>query len=73
MKYLKIKVTPNAKKNEIIESSNNFMRVKINASPEKGRANKELIKFLAKHLNIKKSAILIKSGEKSRTKIIQIV
>ncbi len=73
MKYLKIKVTPNSSKNEVIEHTGNFMRVKINAVPEKGRANKELIKFLAKHFNIKKSAILIKGGEKSRIKIIQIV
>ncbi len=72
MKYLKIKVIPNAKKNEIVENSDSFMRIKISAPPVEGKANKELIKFLAKQLDIKKSAISIKSGEKSRTKIIQI-
>ena len=53
MKYLKIKVIPNAKKNEIVENSDNFMRIKISAPPVNGKANKELIKFLAKHFNIK--------------------
>jgi len=72
MKYLKLRVIPNAKKNEIIEESNSFMRIKISAPPIEGKANKELIKFLAKHFDIKKSAISIKNGEKSRTKIIQI-
>lgn len=70
---IKLKVIPNANHNAIVEKTPTFMKVKIKAAPEKGKANKELIKFLAQELNVKKSSIKIKSGEKSRTKIIQII
>jgi len=68
----KVKVTPNSAKNEIIEHTANFMRVKIAANPEKGKANKELIKFLADYFHISKSAITIKSGETKKEKYLEI-
>ena len=37
-------------------------KVKIKAVPEKGKANKELIEFLAKHFKVKKSNKSIKIG-----------
>ena len=69
---IKIQVTPNAHKNEILEETANFIRVKIAAPPIKGKANKELVKFLANYFKVKKSAIKIKSGLKSKNKIVQI-
>jgi len=44
----------------------------IKSKPIKGEANKEIIKKLAKHFRIPTSMIQIKSGHKSRQKIIQI-
>jgi len=69
---IKVKVIPNSAKNEIIEHTANFMKVKIAANPEKGKANKELIKFLADYFHISKSAITIKSGNQSRNKTIEV-
>ena len=65
---LKISVKPNSKKNEI-KIENNQVKVLIKAQPEKGKANKELIKFLSKTL---KKKITIKSGKTSKTKIISL-
>jgi hypothetical protein len=69
---IKVKVTPNSPKNEVIEYTANFIRVKIAANPEKGKANKELIKFLADYFHIPKSAITIKSGETKKEKYLEI-
>ena len=69
---IKIRVTPNSSKNEIIEHTGNFMKIRINAVPKKGKANKELIKFLAKYFNVSKSSIIIKSGEKKKEKYLEI-
>ena len=69
---LKVHVVPNAQKNEVIGKTNSFIKVKIAAPPVKGKANKELVRFLAGYFKIKKSAISIKSGLKSRNKIIEI-
>jgi uncharacterized protein (TIGR00251 family) len=69
---LRIKIIPQAQHNKIVGWQNNTLKIKINASPKKGKANKELIKFLTKEWNISKSEIVILKGEKSRTKILQI-
>ena len=69
---LEVKVITGASKNEVIKLSNNSFRVKITTSPQKGKANKALIKLLADYFNISKSLIKIKSGEKSKNKIIKI-
>lgn len=69
---LTIKVTPNAGRNEIVGLKDGVLAIKIAAPPEKGKANKELIDFLAEKLNIKKSTVLIVKGQASRHKIIII-
>lgn len=63
-----VKVTPKAHRNEILGWENSELKVRIAAVPEKGDANKELIRFLAKELGIGKSQIIILSGETSRHK-----
>jgi len=41
--------------------------------PEKGKANLELVKKLAKHFNVHSSQVRILSGFTSRKKIIEVV
>lgn len=69
---LNLKIIPNSAKNEIIGILNNYIKIKINAAPEKGKANDELISFLSEKLNIKKSDISILKGEKNKEKKILI-
>jgi uncharacterized protein (TIGR00251 family) len=69
---LEVKVTPNAGRNEITGWRDDVLQVKIAATPEKGKANKELIDFLGRVLRIKKSDISIVKGETSRNKSIEI-
>ena len=69
---LRIKIVPQAQHNEIVGWQNKTLKIKINASPEKGKANKELIHFLSKEWKVSKSEIVIVKGEKSRKKILQI-
>lgn len=60
--YLQVKIIPNSSKNKIIGKENKRLKIKINAAPDKGKANKELINFLAKTLIISKSNISIAYG-----------
>jgi len=69
---LAIKVTPNAGRNEIVGFKDGVLHIKVAAPPEKGKANKELIDFLAEKLAIRKSAVLVVKGQTSRHKIIVI-
>jgi uncharacterized protein len=67
-----IKVQPNARKNEIVGFSNDTLRLKIAAPPDKGKANKELIEFLSDALDLKKSDISILRGLTDHNKLIAI-
>jgi uncharacterized protein (TIGR00251 family) len=67
-RILDIKVTPGASKNEILDVREGRLRVKIAAAPEDGKANAELVSFLAKTLGIAKKDVTIIHGEKSRLK-----
>lgn len=58
---------------DFIEVNNDEISVGIKSKPEKGKANRELIKKLSKHFNVSQSQVKITSGEKSRKKLIQIV
>lgn len=68
---LEIKVIPNASKN-MFKEEGGTIKVYLTSPPVDGKANEALIKFLAQHYDVKKSAIEIMRGEKSRKKIIEI-
>lgn len=67
-----VKVTPKAAKNEIIGWEGELLKVRLNAAPEKGKANEALITLLSKKLKIAKSRIHILKGETSRQKLVEI-
>ena len=63
-----------------VEFHNDYIRVDgtqiivgLTSKPEKGKANVELIKKLAKHFNVSSSQVRIVSGFKSRRKMIEII
>ena len=57
---------------EFLNIKENQITIGIKSKPIKGEANKEIIKKLAKHFGVSTSLIQIKSGHKSKQKIIQI-
>jgi uncharacterized protein (TIGR00251 family) len=69
---LKVKAFPKARETRILGVRNGELVVRIQASPLKGKANKELVKFLAKMFAIPRLEIQILSGETSRHKILRL-
>jgi hypothetical protein len=69
---LNIKVIPNSSKTEVVEEQDNFLKIKLKASPQKGKANAELVKFLAKKYNVSKSQVEIIKGFNSKNKLVTI-
>ena len=70
-------VTPKASKNEIVgwvadADGQLALKVKVTAAPEDGKANKALIKFLAKQWDISPSLLEVTAGHASRHKRICI-
>ena len=64
-----IRISPNAKKNEIIKEGE-VVKIKITAQPIDGKANKALVEFLSKNFKIPKTSIKILKGETSKDKTI---
>ncbi len=70
--WLTLRATPGASRSEIAGVEPGWLRIRLTAPPVDGKANQELIRFLAKLLKISKSSIVISSGESSRLKQIKI-
>lgn len=68
---LEIKITAGAKSNRFKKENGNYY-IRIMAKAINGKANKSIIEFLSKELNLKKKDIEIIRGEKSSKKIISI-
>ena len=66
-----VKIIPGSSQNRIIGVINgDFLKIKIAAPPEKGRANSALIKFLSELFELPKSAVKIVKGQTQPVKII---
>jgi hypothetical protein len=63
-----VKAAPAASKSEIVGVVENALKIRIAAPAVDGKANEELIKFLAKRFKIAKSDIRIVSGESAKIK-----
>lgn len=69
---IKIIAKPGSKVNSITGVSPEGVGVHISAPPVEGEANIELIKFMSKILELRKSDITLDRGSKSRQKIILV-
>ena len=72
MQIIEVKVKTNAFKNEVKLIDNKKLFVKTTATPEKGKANKQVILLLAKFYKISKNQLEIVRGLKSKNKVIKI-
>jgi hypothetical protein len=71
---LTLRVTPRARKTEfagVLEDG--ILRVRVAAPPVEGKANAELLAFLAKVLGVRKSRIDIVVGQRGLDKIVSVL
>ncbi|MFX0138980.1 MAG: DUF167 domain-containing protein [Candidatus Hodarchaeota archaeon] len=71
-KIFEVQVKPNSKQQKIQEITNELYEIWVKSKPERGKANKELIKLLADHFKVQQNQIQIIQGLKSRNKKIKI-
>jgi uncharacterized protein (TIGR00251 family) len=67
-----LRVYPNAPKNEVLDSVEGVLRVRIAAPPLKGKANRELLSFLSQLLGLRQSSLAIIRGHNSRSKVVAV-
>jgi len=70
---LDVKVIPRSSKSEIVEFlPDGFIKVKLTAAPEGGKANEELIGVLAAYFDVGKEAIEVVTGATAQRKRVRI-
>jgi hypothetical protein len=67
-----IKVKPKASQTKVVKIDKTHYQVYVTQPPEKGKANKQIIKLLADYFGISLSKIKIIAGEKGREKVVEI-
>ncbi|MDR3229637.1 MAG: DUF167 domain-containing protein [Puniceicoccales bacterium] len=69
---LKIKAVPNAPRSAVVGRLGDAWKIRLHAVPEDGKANKELLSFLAEKLGVPRCALELVSGGTSREKRVRI-
>ena len=58
---------------DFVKVEGNQVTIGVKSKPIKGEANKEIIKKLAKHFGVSSSSVTIRSGKKTKKKIVEIL
>lgn len=69
---LLVRVQPRASKDEVAGEMGGALKVRLRAPAVEDRANEALVEFLAELLKTPKTAVRILSGDRSRTKRLEI-
>lgn len=69
---IEVHTIPKSKKPGVQEMEPGIFVVRVNAAPEKGKANEEVIERLAEHFSVPKSLIRIIRGANHRVKVAHI-
>ena len=69
---LSVRLTPRASREEIAGFEGETLRVRVTAPPVAGRANRALVRLLAKRLGVPRGAVRVVTGQTSRSKIVAI-
>jgi uncharacterized protein (TIGR00251 family) len=68
-----VHVVPNAKDTEILMDIDGSLMMRVNAPPIKGKANREIVKWLSKRLKKPSSQVRIIAGLTSNLKTLKII
>ena len=69
---LTIRVQPGAARSEVVGPYGDALRVRVAGPAVDGKANAELVRFLAEQLGLPARAVAITRGDTSRTKVVHI-
>lgn len=69
---IELNVKTQQKVSKVEMRDNGIMNVFVKSSPIENKANAEIIKLLSEYYDIPKSSISIKTGKKSKRKIVEI-
>lgn len=69
---IKVTVTPNAKKETIIEMDPKVLAICVREKTEQNQANKRMLELVADHFGVHSRKVRIMTGHRSRSKILTV-
>jgi uncharacterized protein (TIGR00251 family) len=69
---LRVAARPGASATKVQGLQGDALKVAIAAPPEKGKANDELVRWLAKALGLRRAQVTLARGEASRDKVLRL-
>jgi uncharacterized protein (TIGR00251 family) len=69
---LRLRVSPGARRTELVGRHGDGWKVRVSAPPEGGRANDAVVDLLAERAGLPRRAVTIVSGHSSREKVVQM-
>ncbi|MFN8584813.1 MAG: DUF167 domain-containing protein [Dehalococcoidia bacterium] len=69
---LNIRVTPRSSRNEVRGFVGDVLQVRVTAAPVDGRANEAVVRLLAEHLGVPRTAVRIVAGNAAREKLVAV-
>ena len=69
---ISVRVTPGAKRSEVIDSSGERLRLRVAAPATEGKANAEVARFVASLFGVRQSAVMLVRGQRSRDKTLRV-
>jgi uncharacterized protein len=69
---LTLHIQPGAKRTECAGLHGDALKIRLAAPPVDGKANAALVDFIATALGLPKAAVVLKSGQTSRRKAVEI-
>lgn len=69
---LAIRVHPGARKSEVVGFHGDALKIRLAAPPVDGRANDELLRFLAEAFGVPRANVALLRGASSRSKLVRI-
>jgi uncharacterized protein (TIGR00251 family) len=69
---LEVRVQPRSRRRGVEKIPDGRFKIRVNAAPDKGKANKEMLEVLADYLGLSPSRLKIVRGETDRDKTIAL-
>lgn len=70
--YLRVTVTPGAKREELIKEKENAWRISVREPAEQNLANNRVRELIARELSVRIGAVRILTGHRGRSKMISV-
>lgn len=71
--YLKVKVHPNSKNDEVFQKSQDSFEVFVRAKPVEGKANEAVLSLVAEFLKVPRSQVRLIRGAMAHNKTVELL